>query len=414
MPKALPAALTLPSGKRVQFTHDPTKTGVPPGGVFAPVFALFERGTLGLEADGAAVPITTLALGDFHLVRAVAARSDLVDEPPISIDCHNCKAPIDVEPCHALEIAPWVDDELGDDELDTTLPFGEPVEIDPVPLGRVRTATTVTFAPRTVAEARPLLDALDEGTLAITPAIVDAMGIVALGPEKDVAKIADALATCDDATFAPVGDAFLASHYPLRLGAAVFCDACGARNDVDAPYEREIDRTPIATDAERDAAFPDFEAFDKRAREIAAPWLEATPGDVVAFVVDDGVSPVDEGGDAIWASYASPSTTPAAITLYYRTFLAVWKDDGPYDWEAEIEESVEHELEHHSFTGHDPKGDEESVEVRDEHELRVGKAETDRRALAKFGQSFPDFWRRGWPLVAIGFVALVLWLLSQR
>lgn len=425
MPKALPAALTLPSGKRVQIAHDAKRAGSLPDGVFAPVLALFERGALALTADDAPVPVTTLPLCDFHLVRAVAARSDLIDEEPITIDCHNCKAPFEVSPCHALEIAPWVDDELGDDELDVTLPFGEPVDIDPLPLGRVRTATTVTFAPRTVGEARPLFDALDAGALAITPELVHAMGIVALGPERDPAKIADALATCDDATFAPVGDAFLASHYPLRLGAAVFCEACGARNDVDAPYEREIDRTPLTVDRREgaDAAFPDFEAFDARARAIAEPWLESTPGTPVDFVVDGDVPPVDEGGDPIWGSYtpAVPdgfggTTSPAAVTLYYRTFVAVWEEEGPYDWEAEIEDTVEHELEHHVFAlrGHDPKGDEESAEVRDEHENRVGRAETDRRALEKFGQSFPDFVRRAWPLVALGFVALLAWLLSQR
>ena len=49
-----------------------------------------------------------------------------------------------------------MDGELDDPELDATLPFGAPIDVPPLPLGRVRVARTVTFQDRTVEQALPL------------------------------------------------------------------------------------------------------------------------------------------------------------------------------------------------------------------------------------------------------------------
>ena len=120
-----------------------------------------------------------------------------------------------------------------------TLPFGEPIDVPAIQLGRVRSARTVTFEERTVAQARPLFVAAARRHLDVSSAVVRAMGIVALGAERDPQKIATALAECDDPAFLAVGEAYLATHYVMRLGCVVLCGECGARNDVDAPYERE-------------------------------------------------------------------------------------------------------------------------------------------------------------------------------
>lgn len=47
----------------------------------------------------------------------------------------------------------------------------------------------------------------------------------------------------------------------------------------------------------------------------------------------------------------------AEIRLYYRTFRAMFVDEGPYDVVGEIYETLEHELEHHRafLDGDDPK-----------------------------------------------------------
>src|SRR5207249_4687829 len=101
----------------------------------------------------------------------------------------------------------------------------------------------ITLAPRTVGEAKPLFRALAKRRFDVTADVVRAMGVVALGPDTDAARIAEALATCDDEAFGAVSDVFLASHYPPRLACIAFCKECGARNDVDAPYERELEPT---------------------------------------------------------------------------------------------------------------------------------------------------------------------------
>jgi len=367
----------------------------------------------------------------------VATRAGLLEEEEVAVSCRNCSEEIRVKPCAGLEIGPWEHGELGDEELDTTLPFGEPIEIPTIPLGRVRTASTVTFEPRTVGEARPLFRALARPRFDVTAEVVRAMGITALGKERDADRIAEALAACDEPAFGAVTDAFLASHYVLRLGCVAICPSCGARNDVDAPYDREIEpsgerpRPPAGDhdhdhdrdDGEAPSTFPDFDAFAARAKVLAGPMLAEIPGAPVELLVDEGTPAVDDGGEPLLGSYVPPyegsmaaPTRPPTVTLYYRTFRAMWDEDGPYDWDAELSETIEHELEHHVFflRGDDPMDDEERAVIRDEALRIVGKREAGRRAVEGFGASLVDFVKRTWPLWVIALLALAAMLATQR
>jgi len=432
MPRVtLPRELTLPSGRIVRLRLDPAaapRTEAPRRERFGDALALFESGKVTLTArEGARIDVGSLPLGDFHVLRAVATRAGLLPEEEVEITCRNCHAAVRVRPCAGLEIGPWEHGELGDDELDTTLPFGEPIDVPPIPLGRVRTATTVTFAPRTVTEARPLLRALAaEGQVVIDPSFVEGMGLSALGTEKDPAKIARALTECEDGAFDAVAEGFLASHYVLRLGCIALCASCGARNDVDAPYERELEASatrPPRADRAAATAFPDLDAFAERAKEIAKPLLADVPGEPVELVVEDGTPAVDDGGEPLLGSYVPPHpgdmaspTRPPVVTVYYRTFLAMWNEDGPYDWDDELTETIEHELEHHLYflRGDDPMDDEERAVIRDEALRVVGKREASRRAIEGFGASLGDFARRTWPLWILVLAALLATLATQR
>lgn len=430
----LPAKLTLPSGIVVQLRRTKGDDAAPLArAAGAPLFSELEAALAGgrvtVTKDGTNVALDRLVLRDAHVLRAVLARSGILEEEEIEITCRNCGEKLRVRPCASLEIGPWVDGELGDEELDATLPFGEPVDVPPVPLGRVRTARTVTFEERTFAEAKPLFAAAAKKPFDVTAEWVRAMGIVALGAEKDAAKIAEALATCDDAAFLAVGDAFLATHYPARLGSVVFCDACGARNDVDAPFEREVSgerglEHEQGHDHEgADDGFPSFDGFAARARAIARGMLHEMPGEPVELVVEGGTPAVDDGGEPLLGSYVpphpgdagAPSRSPV-VTVYYRTFAAMWSEDGPYDWDDELVETIEHELEHHvSFMrGDDPMDDEERAVIREEAMRIVGKREAGRRAIEGFGASWQDFLRRTWPLWVLAFVALAAMLATQR
>lgn len=278
------------------------------------------------------------------------------------LTCRNCDAELRVKPCAALETGPWLDGELGDAELDATLPFGEPQEILPVPLGRVRTARTATFAPRTVREAAPLHRALAREPLDVDEAFVRDSGLVALGAETDEGRLAEALATCDDDAFVSVTDAFLASHYPLRLGAAAFC-AClrGAQRRrrplrPRAPPRRAASARPRArgdaargsvprarrlrgarpcdrhADARRDrrraggARRRGRDASGRRRRR-AAPRIHVPP----------------HAGDM-----SSPSAPPT-VTVYHRTFRAMWERRRAPTTGRRSSGDPRDELEHHAY-----------------------------------------------------------------
>lgn len=387
---------------------------VPSSPLFAEVLALFEQGDVSVTAvDGRVVDVRDLPLADFHTLRAIVLKAGLVFEEAIQITCRNCDATMTVQPCHGLELGPLVDDER-DEELDATAPFGRPFEVED---------TVVTFAARTVAEAAPLFTMLGEiredpaAALRIDAGVVQAMGIAALGRETDPASIAAELARCSETTFGAITDCYLASHYPLRLGSVAICAACNARNDVDAPFEREFDvHAGPRDDGPRDA-FPAFDAFAGRAVALAEPYLDQVPGERVLLVIEGETPAVDDGGEPLLGSYVppyagdagSPSRAPT-VTLYFRTFLAMWNEDGPYDWEAEIEETVEHELEHHIhfLRGDDPLDDEERDAIDEEVARVVGQKEVQRRAASATSASLVDFVKRTWPLWVIAAIALAL------
>lgn len=431
----LPSRATLPSGMRVQLRIAKTDERAPlvraPGApLFAEVQEAIAGGRVAIAKEGAPLDVDSLALRDFHVLRALLARSGVVADEEIEIACRNCGEKLRLRPCASLEIGPWVDGELDDPELDATLPLGEPIDVPPIPLGRVRTASSVTFEERTVAGARALFAAAAKPTFDVTADVVRAMGIVALGAEKDARKIAEALAACDEAAFVAVGDAFVGTHYAPRLGSVVFCEACGARNDVDAPYERELmggsetERgSEAALESASDDGFPGFEGFAARAREVTREMLRDMPGEPVELVIEGGTPAVDDGGEPLLGSYVPPhpgdAGTPSrspVVTVYYRTFEAMWNEEGSYDWDDELVETIEHELEHHVafLRGDDPMDDAERSVIRDEALRIVGRREASRRALEGFGASTGDFVKRTWPLWVLALVALAVMLATQR
>jgi hypothetical protein len=250
---------------------------------------------------------------------------------------------------------------------------------------------------------------------------------VALGALTEPVRVARALADCDDEAFAGVTDAFLDAYYPMRLGGVAFCPKCNARNDVDAPYEREFAAAGTARRRQEEAAvrwppLPAFDAFAERAERIAAPLIEEIPGERVELVIEGGTPAVDDGGEPLLGSYVPPHpgdhstpTRPPTVTIYYRTFRAVEQDEGPYDWEDELRETIEHELEHHVYflRGDDPMDDEERAEIDREAVRIVGRREAERRAASSFVASLRDFARLTWPLWIIALVALLLTIFSR-
>jgi hypothetical protein len=419
-----PKRVHLPSGRVVALeakVSAPRKRA-PNEPLFSELVALASSGELALREGNAAVDVRTLALADFHALRAIATRLGWLAEEPLEIACRNCAEPMSVAPCASLELGPWADGELDDQELDGTLDLTMPHEIPPVRLPRGTTAREITLRDVTVAEAVPLHRALRRRRLAVSDRVVAAMGIVSLGPEKDARGIAEALGRCSDAAWVAIGDLFLRAHYAPRLVSVALCPKCGARNDIDAPYDREFEPAPFAPQSNEEL-FPPFDAFAARAREIFETATLAKEGaggsraGAVTLIVDSGVPACDDGGEPLLGSFVPPGGDPTApvgvaeVTVYHRTFEAMWKEDGAYDWDAELTETIEHELEHHDgwLVGHDPMDDEERVEIVREHQRMVGRRTVARRSVRALGAEFGGFLSRTWPIwLIVAVVSLAI------
>jgi hypothetical protein len=426
-----PKRVHLPSGRVVALE---ARAGAPAAAargrapkdpLFSELVELAASGDLVLREGDAAVDVRKLGLADFHALRAIATRLGWLAEEPIEIACRNCEEPMRVAPCASLELGPWVDGELDDQELDRTLVLTLPHPIPPVRLPGGATARHVTLCDVTVADAAPLHRALRRRRLAITDRVVAAMGIESLGDEKDPRRIAQALERCSDAAWVALGDLFLRAHYAPRLASVAICPKCGARNDVDAPYEREFEPAPFEPQSNEEL-FPSFDAFSARAREIfdeASLARGGTTGPragLVTLIVDANVPACDDGGEPLLGSYVPPGGDPTApvglgeVTVYHRTFEAMWNEDGSYDWDAELTETIEHELEHHDgwLVGHDPMDDEERAEIVREHARMVGRAAVARasgQTVAALGSDFRGFLVRTWPIwLIVAVVSLAI------
>jgi hypothetical protein len=436
--RTLPSSVHLPSGRLVSLALEaPGEARVEDGvhatlgeqardaGVFAAALHALAHGPVRVTSEaGEAVDVRHLALCDFHALRAICAWAGVLSEPSVEVRCLNCEHAWKVRPAEAMQVAPFVDGELSDPDLDAPFDFAGAHPIPPVQVGGSE-QSTVTLADRTVAQAMPFWRALARTELRVTVQVAQAMGVVALGGDTHPGRIARALQRASDEAFDAIADWFDRAHYRARLAAVLRCPVCDARNDLDAPADREFPLAPggLVREAAGGEPFCDLDAFEAKVRAIA-PRAYANKGvGAVDLVVDDAVPHVDDGGEPLLGSYLPPCSpddpvgpSRPEVRLYYRTFRAMWVDDGPYELEAEIRQTIEHELDHHIawLAGDDPVDDEEHAEIERERERIVGSRETVRRARARFFGDLADFWRRTWPIWAVLLVATVLAVLAGR
>lgn len=100
-----------------------------------------------------------------------------------------------------------------------------------------------------------------------------------------------------------------------------------------------------------------FEAFEARAhqlwRGIPARFREGVDGLVVSPVAHThpGMPDVYTLGECTTEDYPSdfggPETTRSILTLYHGSFVALARRDPDFDWDAELWETLTHELQHH-------------------------------------------------------------------
>ncbi len=427
MPPSRSSRLTLPSGATAELdlaSASDASQAIPAAASSLERSArvLATDGVVVLRRDGAAVTLDDLPLADLHVLRVALAQGGAVPEPEITLDCENCDQPLRVVPAMRVELGPFRDDELDDPELDAPFPWGEEHPIPPVRVGRAL-ARTIRLAPRTVGDARMLLRRDPSTPFDVTPALVTALGVVAIGHERRASAIARTLAAAPAATWDAVCDLWDEAHGHPRLIASARCEGCGARNDVPAPAERELS-VPGGPSASRRRgaapAFPDADAFARLVRTHADAVFERRRVRGVDLIVDEGVPAVDDGGEPLLGCYTPPHTDdllierPPEIRLFMRTFRAEVGTDPAFDLAAEVRETIDHELEHHLnfLIGDDPLDDEERDAIADERRRLVGRRESTRRGFRALGADLQGFLRVGWPLLALG--AFATWVATCR
>lgn len=423
--------LTLPSGRVVDLAPPP---GAPPP-VPARGMPLFSDARTLLGALlGSQHDVDALALVDFHTLRAIAAHEGWLTEEDVTVDCVNCGAEIDVVPSKALPLGPFLEGSLHDHELDARLPTDRAHAIRAVALPTGGEARTITLQDLTVKEAAPLHAALGRERYEIDATFVRSMGIAALGKVTDARAIAEALDAASDEAWDDIEALFIDLHYPLRLFGVVRCEKCGARNDVDAPLEREFilgtrddhDEDGNAGEGTRPGAgagrdVPTFETFSERAQAIFQRAVAPAHAAETILVVEGGVPAVDEGGIGLLGSYvpeargdAMVPTRPHEITVYYRTFVAMIREERDFDWEDELEETIEHEYEHlvAELGGGDPMDEAERREIAEEAIRIHGKKTLLKSEVGALGGDLVGFFKRTWILWVI--IVAVAALMATR
>ena len=409
----LPGRVHLPSGRVVRRSEAAARAAAgraPPSQ--APCLRdLDVLGEIGVLRDDAGAPVDPLdlVLRDAHVLRALFAHAGVVPEPEEEFTCQNCSAPFRVAPSRLLEVAPFVDGELDDPELDAPFDHARAHPVAPLRVG-AKVARSIRVAERTARDALPLFRAAGAPDLRITPAIVVAMGVVALGKERRASVLADALARAPDPAWQAIVDLLHEAHYSSRLFAVHRCAACGARNDLDVPLERELGREPRAPLAGTRRELPDLDAFEAKVRAAADRVYRARGVRNVDLFVDADVPLCDDGGEPLLGCYTPGGADadlgmirPPEIRIFYRTFQTEFSEDPSFDLDREIRETIDHELTHHlhHVAGSDPLDDEEHDDIARDATRRVGRTEAIRRARRTVGGDVWGFVRATWPIWAI-------------
>jgi hypothetical protein len=168
-----PKSVQLPGGRIVELRPKGEVAPRKPDSAhvrFANVLKLFAN-EVDILVDGQRIEPESLWLAELHALRAIAAHVGWLEEEEVEIDCRNCEAVIRTRPCASMPLAPFVDAELSDPELDVVLDTERDHEIE----GDEGVRTTVRLGKLTVRDVLPLHRAIRKTDLVITPPVVKAM-----------------------------------------------------------------------------------------------------------------------------------------------------------------------------------------------------------------------------------------------
>ena len=347
--------------------------------------------------------VLDLLLPDFHALRDAAYRVRAISHEPEELRCRNCDGLVEDRPEAApvADLDHWYETDVRPPEGPFPLPLARR---DRAPRGGSGEGSTVALAPVTAAQALPLwreLAAAQDPPPPLGEEVVCGLGIRSLGKISDPVRIAARLDDAPEETWAIIETAFLALNYSPQAYFPRVCTRCGTVHDAEAPSAREFVPDPAAEraiwgddDPEAESAeepFPDLEAFEALAERLREEIYRERGVRNVAFVVDPGVPAVDGSGEPLLGSYLPVAEMDAAgytdhrfaITLYYETFARSHRDD-PYDVEAEVAETIDHEVQHHLYhlAGHDPMDEAEREEALGDLKRTFGERTVRRARIA--------------------------------
>ena len=392
-------------------------------GLFGDVLALFASERFVVEELKPALRLDTraidrLAVPDFHVLRDLAIRAKLIASEPDVIACDNCDAELTFDNA-ALPIAD-LDDRYEGEHLEgervTTL--SAPIVIEADAYEHVR------MKQRSVADARVLWRELGKDRpFRITPKLLLAMGVVALesksgAPLTDLRAMSRALIDAPDDTWREVEETFLALAYPSRAITTLTCAACETVHDLEVPWPRELEPGQYHAERSANEALPSAIELEAHARRIAdTTWKRMNAGGLT-LRLEVGVAEVDSGGVPMLGSYTpeprDDGGTDFVVRVYYRTFERAFRDDARFDWRRELEETIEHEAQHHLYylSGHDPMDEQERAESEREAVRRAGGEKRYRKLQrAAIGSGVWEIVRALVPPLAL--VVIVVALLSR-
>lgn len=406
LPSGLVVRLSAPALSNARPSSDPEATCLH-------ALSLLQTPGFVTTDDGQPVDISRLSLRNFHTLRAFLGYVGLVSDEPVELPCENCDKPFQVKASSLFEVGPFIDLELHDKELDAPFDYAKAHPIPRILVGRER-ARRVRLAERSVEDVMPLWQAENAEEFQVTPAIVRALGIVALGRERHASAIAEALMRASPDAFRAIADLVFQAHYSPRLMGVHKCASCGARNDVEVLPIREIPYDAREGRQRKKRHFPDLETFETLVREAGKRIYRQRGVRNIDLVVDDDIAEVDDGGEPLLGCYTPSNVDELTgqdhgpeIRLFYRTFQAAFRDEPSFDVRAEIDETIDHEVVHHLhfLAGDDPLDDEERDAIVEENVRRVGKRESARRASKMLAEDVTGFFRTAWPLLLVAFVA---------
>ncbi len=391
----------LPSGRRVRMRRPRAPVRPAEGHLYAEALAAIESGAFEVRGpSGAPIDARSLVLSDFHFLRFHYERLGRGrHRSEHEYHCHNCEAPFEGDPYRLVPETHFLRRSAPDEPAPDRLRLPRPLRIDGAKVRELR------IAPVTVAQALPLWRVLArDAPIQVTPEIVAALGIVAADP----AAVGRGLDTAADEVWDCLGYAFNEINYPADFFAPYFCRECGARNDVEVPPDREFAPEedwsrhlgPAPEAAAKAAPFPKAAAFEDRVRAIGERVYRDKGVRNIALVVETGPPVCDSGGEPLLGSYrplgATEGPVPQGpefeIALYFESFRRMYDEDGPYDVDAEIEETIAHEVDHHLsyLAGKDEEDEEEVGEIARETAATWGRKELARGFFAALGA---EAWR---------------------